>query len=71
MTNENGDIHCSFVIGKSRVTPLKKLTIPRLELSAATIAIKLDKMIKRELEMDIAESVFWTDICSLLHTKRR
>ena len=66
MTNENGGIHCSFVIGKSRVTPLKKLTIPRLELSAATIAVKLDKMIRRELEMDIVESVFWTNSTSVL-----
>ena len=66
MINKNGDIHCSFVVGKSRVTPLKRMTIPRLELSAATVAVKLDKMIKKELEIKVNKSVFWTDSTSVL-----
>lgn len=66
LINENGDIHCSFILGKSRVTPLKKITIPRLELSAATVAVKLDRMIKKELEIKIQKSVFWTDSTSVL-----
>ena len=66
MTNENGDIHCFFVIGKSQVTPLKKLTIPRLELSAATISFKFDKMVRRRLQINIAKSVFRADSLSVL-----
>eukprot|EP00112_Aurelia_sp_Birch-Aquarium-sp1_P012064 Seg2533.1 transcript_id=Seg2533.1/GoldUCD/mRNA.D3Y31 product="hypothetical protein" protein_id=Seg2533.1/GoldUCD/D3Y31 len=66
LINENGDIHCSFVLGKSRVTPVKRITIPRLELSAATVAVKLDKMIKKELEIKVHKSVFWTDSTSVL-----
>jgi len=34
--------HCSFVLGKSRVTPLKVVSIPRLELEAAVVAVKLN-----------------------------
>ena len=61
LENTNKDIHCSFVMGKSRVTPLKQTTIPRLELTAATVAVRTDKMLKAELDIPIDESIFWTD----------
>jgi len=64
--NANGDIHCSFVLGKSRVTPLKSMTIPRLELTAATVAVKLDKIITKELDIKVDRSIFWTDSTSVL-----
>ena len=37
LINSDGEIHCSFLIGKSNLAPLKQMTIPRLELAAATI----------------------------------
>ena len=37
LVNEEGKLHCAFLFGKSRVTPLKAVTILRLELSAATM----------------------------------
>lgn len=33
-------------MGKSRLTPVKTTTIPRLELSAAVLAVKLDSTIR-------------------------
>ena len=33
-------MRCSLVIGKSRVAPLKPVTVPRLELTAAVLAAK-------------------------------
>lgn len=42
------------------------MTIPRLELSAAVLAVKMDAMIKAELGMQLKESVFWTDSTSVL-----
>lgn len=59
--DDKGTIHCSFVMGKARTAPLKSITIPRLELSAAVLASRLDKIIRREIDLPIHESVFWTD----------
>ncbi|XP_074632711.1 uncharacterized protein LOC141891621 [Acropora palmata] len=38
-------IHCSFVMGKARTAPLRTVTIPRLELSSAVVASRLDKIL--------------------------
>ncbi|TWW61446.1 hypothetical protein D4764_04G0000930 [Takifugu flavidus] len=35
LENDKGRIHCSLAMGKSRVSPLKQITVPRLELTAA------------------------------------
>ena len=32
MINENGDVHCCLIFGKSRVVPVKYTSIPRLRL---------------------------------------
>ena len=66
MIDTDGNIHCSFVIGKSRLAPLKAITIPRLELSAAVVSVKLDNMIRRELDLPIEESIFWSDSASVI-----
>ena len=66
MTNSKGEVHCAFVTGKSRLSPLKYMTIPRLELSAATVAVKLDQMIRKELDYKINKSFFWTDSQAVL-----
>lgn len=65
--NSNGDIHCAFVQGKSRLTPMKTtVSIPRLELSAAATATKLNNMILRELDLPVDDVFFWTDsTCTL------
>ena len=51
----------SLVLGKSRVTPSKVVTIPRLELTAAVLACNLAATAKEELEFNIDRTVFWTD----------
>ena len=45
---------------------MKRVTIPRLELIAAMLAVKIDKMLKTELQTPLANSVFWTDSTSVL-----
>ena len=70
--NENGKINCAFLFAKSRLTPMKRITIPRLELAAATLAVKIDGMLRRELEISVDNSVFWTDsTCVLRYIKNK
>ncbi|KAL7872550.1 hypothetical protein SRHO_G00075330 [Serrasalmus rhombeus] len=59
--NVRGDVHCALVIGKSRVAPTKVTTIPRLELTAALVSVKISSMLKEELSSLEAEEFFWTD----------
>ena len=66
LVNASGVVYCSFVIGKSRLSPLKPVTIPRLELSAAVLSTRLDRMILEEIEVAVDESVYWTDSTCVL-----
>ena len=61
MVNDLEAVHCSLIFGKSRVAPIKYASIPRLELIAATLALKISKMLREELEIHISSEVFWTD----------
>ena len=58
-TARDRDFHCSFLMSKT-------LSVPCLELIAATLTVKLDRMFCRELEVPISHSVFWTHTMSLL-----
>lgn len=66
LTNHENEKHCSLVLGKARVTPLKHVTIPRLELMAAVVAVKMDRMLRQELKIPLQESTFWTDSTTVL-----
>ena len=61
-----GQVHCSFVMGRSRVAPLKQITIPRMELTAAVLAVRIDAQLRKELDMSLGESSFWSDSTSVL-----
>lgn len=54
-------VHCSFLLGKSRVAPIKVTTIPRLELLAAVLAVQLNNFIYQEVDIQIQSKFFWTD----------
>ena len=55
-----GNTCVSLVFGKSRVSPTKSITIPRLELTAATVSVKLGAMIKAELKQNLTD-FYWSD----------
>lgn len=64
--NAESEIHVAFLLSKGRVTPLKAVTIPRLDLSVAVLSVKMDALIKAEQGMHLKKSVFWTDSTSVL-----
>ncbi len=61
LVDENDEVHCSLAMGKSRVTPLKNVTIPRLELTAALVSVKVSTMLSQELDYDKVTHIYWTD----------
>ena len=56
----------SFMIGKSRLAPIKMVTIPKLELNAAVTGIKLATMMKYELD-GVDSITYYTDSTTVLH----
>ncbi|XP_063607775.1 uncharacterized protein LOC134782243 [Penaeus indicus] len=59
--SEQGQVHCALVMSKSRVTPLKPITVPRLELTAAVVAVRISSMLRKELGYQEVKEYFWTD----------
>ncbi|XP_063072354.1 uncharacterized protein LOC134463029 isoform X3 [Engraulis encrasicolus] len=66
LQNDQNNIHVALVMGKGRVAPLKRMTIPRMELAAAVLATKVDKMLTSSLQLQLDRSVFWTDSQSVI-----
>lgn len=59
--NENQSIHCGFLLGKSRLAPIQQMSIPRLELSAAVLAVRMSSVLNEELSFEVQKNVYWTD----------
>ena len=57
-------------MGKSRVAPIKSLSIPRLELTAALVAAKLAKFIQDECDYSELPVYFWSDSMTVLRYLR-
>lgn len=62
----DGTIKVSFVMARNRVTPLKQLSILRLELQAAVLAVRLYCVVKQELTVIIKDTIFWSDSKTVL-----
>ena len=61
LIDEKDQVCCSFVMGKVCVTPLKPITISRLELTSALVSVKVSEIFQHELEYDKIAEIFWTD----------
>lgn len=65
VVTENG-VNVQLVAAKSRVVPLKKISIPRIELLAATVGARLTKSVKNAMNWTDMTSYFWTDSTTVL-----
>ena len=64
------DVSVNLVLGKSRVAPLKTVSIPRLELTAATLAARLSRFVLEELDVPDIQMFFWSDSMTVLRYLR-
>ena len=61
LIDDQGNVNTTLVMGKSRVTPPKPITVPRLELTAATMSVKVSSFLCNELEYEDITEYFYTD----------
>ena len=53
--------HVCFLMGKCKVTPIKRISVPKMELEAVFIGVRLLQLIKREMTMTIDQNFLWSD----------
>ena len=65
-TYSSGRVQTSLVTSKTRVAPIKRQTIPRLELLGATILARLVSTVINSLTKKIDRVVYWVDSRTVL-----
>ena len=61
LVDSNGKVHTAIVMSKTRVSPIKRLSIPRLELCGAQLLTKLLCHVKKTLNVPVTSVFAWTD----------
>ncbi|TKS64953.1 hypothetical protein D9C73_027745 [Collichthys lucidus] len=72
--DSQGRWHVGFVMGKSKLAPYPMHTIPRLELSAAVLAVELAEVIQSEIDIELQAVKFFTDsriVLGYIHNSSR
>ncbi|XP_062541702.1 uncharacterized protein LOC134209708 [Armigeres subalbatus] len=63
---DNGVPRCTLVTAKTKVTPLKPQSIPRNELSAGVIGVRLLKSVQENHSIPVQKRYMWTDSTTVL-----
>ncbi|XP_043485170.1 uncharacterized protein LOC122513008 [Leptopilina heterotoma] len=58
---EEDKVQTALVMAKTRVAPIKLLTVPRLELQSAVMATRLAEFIQQEHNIVFDKTIFWPD----------
>ncbi len=65
------DVQVHLLASKARVTPVKNVTIPRLELIAATVGARLCTSVLNGLDWENVQLYFWSDSTTVLNWIQR
>lgn len=63
----NGDVSVSYISGKAKSAPLKQLSVPRMELQAAVMGVRMNESMAVCHSFKISKYVFWSDSKTVLH----
>jgi len=61
MADTEKNVYTSLVMSKTKVCPIKRLSIPRLELCGAQILARLLQHAKEVLQLPMSNAFAWTD----------
>ncbi|XP_043205364.1 uncharacterized protein LOC122372337 [Amphibalanus amphitrite] len=61
MIDDEGVISSQLVMSKTKVTPKRPVTVPRLELIAAVMSARASRFLRDELDINDLKEYFWTD----------
>ena len=61
MIDTKGEVHSSLVTSKTKVAPIKRLTIPRLELCGCVLLARLMTRVREVLGISLNDVCAWTD----------
>ena len=67
MTDARGNIHVSLIMSRTKVAPIKRLTIPRLELCGAHMLANLLTHVKNLFHISLDKVYAWTDSTIVLN----
>ena len=62
----DGSFTCFLLTGKARVAPLRKLSVPRIELMGAVAAVRLAESVQKSMKIKFGKRYFLTDSSAVL-----